>query len=468
VGNDARFQRLRELATPAVVDAMVDLVANGKDSELHRVNVVDFASARGLELDRVADAFVHASKLGLFDMSWNMLCPGCGGILDATAAVREIRSNYACTMCVTSYTPTLDEMVEVSFTVSPAVRSIVAHRPDEMSPVDYHREIYFAQALALPDADAWRALIAELTLEHEAVAPHEKVVLSLNLPAQFIIVFDPITHTCAFLDVKGEPVRERREIAVTFEHGTLDAARHELAPGPVRITLNNTTDRRIIVGVFIAGDKLHQLFHHRRAFYSAKQVLSNQVFRDLYRTDTLAIDQKLAISSLTVLFTDLKSSTELYERVGDLVAYDLVQKHFRVLADVVRSQGGAVVKTIGDAIMATFPSPDRGLNAALGSRDAMVRFNEARHSEDLLVKVGLHSGPCLAVMLNDRLDYFGHTVNVAARVQGLAGAQSVLATDAVVEYAPARAIIDERRLDLTPQRARLRGIKDEVVVYQVG
>jgi class 3 adenylate cyclase len=93
----------------------------------------------------------------------------------------------------------------------------------------------------------------------------------------------------------------------------------------------------------------------RRSFTTAKRLFTNQTFRDLYRTDTLTVDQRLKISSLTVLFTDLKASTELYERVGDLAAYDLVRKHFRVLSDVVRAQSGAVVKTIGDAVMATFP-----------------------------------------------------------------------------------------------------------------
>src|SRR4029079_19382269 len=93
----------------------------------------------------------------------------------------------------------------------------------------------------------------------------------------------------------------------------------------------------------------------RRPVLTAKRLLTNQTFRDLYRTDTLAIDQRLKITSLTFLFTDLKGSTGLYERVGALVAFDLVQAHFRVLHDIVAAESGAVVKTIGDAVMATFP-----------------------------------------------------------------------------------------------------------------
>ena len=115
------------------------------------------------------------------------------------------------------------------------------------------------------------------------------------------------------------------------------------------------------------------------------------------------------------LFTDLKGSTELYERVGDLVAYDLVRAHFRVLHEIVAAESGAVVKTIGDAVMATFPTPDRAMAAALKMREALKNLKG-----DLLLKIGIHEGPCLAVSLNDRQDYFGRTVNIAARVQGLA------------------------------------------------
>src|ERR671925_86869 len=102
----------------------------------------------------------------------------------------------------------------------------------------------------------------------------------------------------------------------------------------------------------------------RSSLLTAKRLLSNQTFRDIYHADTLDVDQRLKITSLTFLFTDLKGSTELYERVGDLVAYDLVRQHFRTLNDIVATEDGAVVKTIGDAVMATFLTPDHALAAA--------------------------------------------------------------------------------------------------------
>jgi class 3 adenylate cyclase len=220
-------------------------------------------------------------------------------------------------------------------------------------------------------------------------------------------------------------------------------------------------------GLWIAGDKLHELMGRRKPFLTAKRLLTNQVFRDIYGTDTIDVDQRLKITSLTFLFTDLKGSTELYERVGDLVAFDLVRAHFQVLNEIVAAEAGAVVKTIGDAVMATFPTPDRALAAALRMREAMGGLNHARNGEDLLLKIGIHEGPCLAVVLNDRQDYFGTTVNIAARVQALADSRSILATGPVVTHAQASTLLENSGLRPVAQQRSLRGITDELAVYEI-
>ena len=205
----------------------------------------------------------------------------------------------------------------------------------------------------------------------------------------------------------------------------------------------------------------------RRPFLTAKRLLSNQTFRDLYRTDTLDVDQRLQITSLTFLFTDLRGSTELYERVGDLVAFDLVKAHFRVLHEIVAAEAGAVVKTIGDAVMATFPTPDRAVAAALRMREAMRDLNRSNGREDLLLKIGVHEGPCIVVTLNERQDYFGQTVNIASRVQGLATAQSIFATGAVVNDARTATLLRDKALDPESHDVSLRGIERVVQVYAI-
>jgi class 3 adenylate cyclase len=224
---------------------------------------------------------------------------------------------------------------------------------------------------------------------------------------------------------------------------------------------------RVLPSVFVAAEGLHHLIGKRKPFLTAKRILTNQTFRDVYKADNLNIDQRLKITSLTFLFTDLKGSTALYERVGDLAAFDLVRAHFHALLEIIASEAGAVVKTIGDAVMATFTRPEQALAAGLRMRAAMERLNEERGTKDLVVKIGIHEGPCLAVMLNERQDYFGQTVNIAARVQGLSTSQAIHVTSPVISALAVEAIL--RKAEITPiqKHAALRGIADKIVVYEI-
>ena len=462
-----QFTTLRQSADPEIVAAIERLVSEGADHELSRINVLDFAGKRGLQAERAIAAFLHAARLGIFELSWNVLCPGCGGVLDTGATLKTVdRSEYSCALCAAGYEPTLDEMVEVTFTVSPRVRRIAAHDPDRLPLPEYFRQVFWGSGIDLPPDFA--RLIDEITLEAVELPPREKAILSLQLPAEFVIVFDPVTHSTQFLDVQGEATRERQTLALTIDrmHPPTGTA-ITLRPGPLRLSVENRTDVRVLPALWVAGHTLHELLGRRRPFLTAKRLLSNQTFLDIYRTSTLDVDQRLKITSLTFLFTDLKGSTELYDRVGDLAAFDLVRAHFRTLQEIVALEGGGVVKTIGDAVMATFPTPDRAVAAALRMREAMRSLKEGSEHEDLLLKIGIHEGPCLAVTLNERQDYFGQTVNIAARVQGLAFSRSIFATGSVVEHLEAAKLLETNGLEPVRQHHSLRGIAAALTVYEI-
>ncbi|MBY5855469.1 adenylate/guanylate cyclase domain-containing protein [Rhizobium ruizarguesonis] len=461
---DVLFAALRQAADPQTVECIENLVMRGSDRDLNRINALAFADAHGLDQEKTIAAFLHAARIGAFEMTWNVLCPGCGGVLDTGATLKTVdRDTYHCALCAAGYEPTLDEMVEVTFTVNPRVRRIAAHDPDRLPPFEYYRQIFFSSGVDLPDD--LEARFKRIQLEMIELDPGEKAFVSLQLPAQFVIIFDPVTHSAQFIDVQGEPTDERQTLSMVISHGHALNETVTLRPGLLRLTLENHTDRRVVPNVCIAGDELHDILGRRRAFLTAQRLLTNQSFRDIYRTDTLDIDQRLKITSLTFLFTDLRGSTALYERVGDLAAFDLVRAHFRVLHEIVATEAGAVVKTIGDAVMATFPSPDRAVAAALRMRDAMLRLNAERGSEDLLLKIGIHEGPCLAVSMNDRQDYFGQTVNIASRVQGLAEPQVILTTEAIVGNAQVSEILRESGITSASRMAELQGIGREVRIF---
>jgi class 3 adenylate cyclase len=465
---EALFMVLRQSADADAVAAIEHLVADGPDRALNRINALDFAAKTGLKEERAIAALLHAARLGIFDLSWNVLCASCGGVLDANATLQSVnRDEYRCAFCAAGYEPTLDEMVEVTFTVNPRVRKIAAHDPNALPIWDYYRQIFWSTSVDLPSDEEFDRQVPEITLDSIELPPGEKAILSLQLPAGSIIVFDPVTHTAQFLDVQGDPTRDRQHLSLVFNKLSAPTGTMTLRPGPFRLSVENRADTRVLPAVWIAGDALQALTGRRKPFMTAKRLLTNQTFRDIYRTGTLRVDQRLKITSLTFLFTDLKGSTELYERVGDLVAFDLVRAHFRVLLEIVSSEAGAVVKTIGDAVMATFPTPDRAVSAALRMREAMQRLNAERPREDLLLKIGIHEGPCLAVTLNDRQDYFGQTVNIAARVQNLAVSRSILATGPVVENRESSRLLATAGLKPESRRYALRGIANELTLYEI-
>lgn len=458
---------LRQSADDRVVDAIERLISDAADHQLCRINVLAFAQKNGFEEEKAITAFLHAASIGLFDISWNVLCPGCGGVLDTNTTLKTLqRDQYVCTLCAAGYEPTLDEMVEVTFTVAPRIRRIGAHNPEELPPVEYFRQIYWGSGVDLPE-EGFASLIDDFVIDTVELPGGEKAILSTHLPEGSVVVFEPVTHAVQFLDVKGEPTRERQSLSIIIDREHPHSQTLEMHPGPIRISFENRTSSRALPSVCLAGEALHEMLGKRRPFLTAKRLLTNQTFRDLYRTDTLDVDQRLKITSLTFLFTDLRGSTELYERVGDLVAFEIVRAHFRLLNEIVAAEAGAVVKTIGDAVMATFPTPDRAVAAALRMREAMRGLNEARGSEALLLKIGIHEGPCIAVSMNERQDYFGQTVNIASRVQGLATSQSIFATNAVVSDARSAEVLDAAKLTPVSQGAMLRGVASEVSLYVI-
>jgi class 3 adenylate cyclase len=463
---EALFAVLRQSASEAVVPAIETLVRDAPDRALCRINALKFAAQRELDEEETIATFLHAARLGIFELSWNVVCPGCGGVLGEGDTLKTIgHDDYVCALCASNYEASLDGMVEVTFTVTRRVRRIAAHDPHELPFAEYFRQVFWASAMDLPE-DVEHA-IGDVTLDTLELPAHEKAQLSLQLPDEFLIVFEPVTHAAQFIEVKGEPTRERQNLSIVFTGLRAPTTTMEMRPGPLRLSFENRTGERLLPGLWVAGDALHHLLDLRHPFLSAKRLLTNQVFRDLYGTDTLDAEQRLKITSLTFLFTDLKGSTELYERVGDLAAFDLVRAHFHVLHNIVASETGAIVKTIGDAVMATFPSPDRAVAAALRMRDAMDRLNTERGGEDLLLKIGIHEGPCLAVVLNERQDFFGQTVNIAARVQGLATSQAICATGQVVQHPQTSSLLAQRGLIPVVEQRELRGITDEYAVYEI-
>jgi class 3 adenylate cyclase len=201
---------------------------------------------------------------------------------------------------------------------------------------------------------------------------------------------------------------------------------------------------------------------------TAAMVSTLPEFRDLFSSEVLAPGLQLGVSRLCFLFTDLTGSTALYQRVGQARAFRIVQDQFTILAEVVSEHRGAIVKTIGDAIMATFSDPADALAAGLAMQREIHRLDLRGEADPAnLVRVGIHHGPCVAVTLNDRLDYFGTTVNIASRVEHEARGGQVTATADVCDSAEVQALLAREKVGVETAMVHLRGIDDPVRIYRL-
>jgi hypothetical protein len=171
------------------------------------------------------------------------------------------------------------------------------------------RQVFWSSGIDLPENAA--DVIGEATLDSIELPPGEKALMSLTLPAEFIIVFEPVTHAVQFLDVKGEPTRERQALSIMSSRRRMPPTDTtlEMRPGPLR-HLDREPHRapRAALGLDRGRHAAPPARPPEAVSHREAPAHQPELSRDL-RTDTLDVDQRLKITSLTFLFTDLKGST---------------------------------------------------------------------------------------------------------------------------------------------------------------
>src|SRR5213082_3308944 len=274
IETDTLLSALRQSAKPEPVSAIENLIQHGPDGELCRINALAFAARHKLDEEDVIATFLHGARLGIFDMSWNILCPACGGVLDSGATLKTVKqAEYTCVLCAIGCEPTLDEIVEVTFTISLRVRKIAAHDPGTLPWIEYYRQIFCSSGVDLPNDEALAKWIKETTLDAIELSAGEKVVLSLRLSEGEVDMFDPVLHMSQHLEVKGEPAGQSQSLSFVMTRDHAPSGTVQMRPGPLRITLENRLNVRTLPAIWIVSDKVHELVSKRRPFLTAKRLL---------------------------------------------------------------------------------------------------------------------------------------------------------------------------------------------------
>ena len=391
-------------------------IAEAVDIDAERIRPLALARRWAVPDRQVVEACLQAVRLGMLELRWDLLCPRCRGAKVNATSLDKLPTGAHCPTCNIDYDRDFSRNVELTFHAAQAIRPL--------------EEGEFCLLGPMSTPHIW----VHVTLE-----PGERREIELELAAGPYRL--RTLEAGPQVDIEHEGGRFPSVVV-----GAGEVTAGEPAP-PGMIALRNDGPQRrtlVVEDRRWAADAL-----------TADRATTYQAFRDLCSAEVLRPGDEVSIGRVALLFSDLKGSTALYEAVGDAAAYRLVRAHFAYLAAIVREHDGAVVKTIGDAVMAAFHDPVQALRAALAMQTRVREFN-ARNATPVLLKLGLHEGPCIAVTLNDRLDYFGQTVNLAARLQGESrGGDIVLSLPLARQPGAAAVVQDQPRRE---EEAMLRGV----------
>jgi len=449
---------------PSLVEHLGRWIRTAPDEELFQLDVFDWAKQHGTSDEEALDLFLHAAKAGIFELKWGVLCPFCGMLLQTPGGLRALGPNPHCRMCRVSFPASADDQIQVTFSLEPGIRKLRYYDPEGLDPIRDVMKMFYSptfEPLVKPQD------LAEVLRAGVALRPGDSGVLRGDITRGLATVFSPNVHAVAFLHpTPGGST----EVELEIHDGAMLPAERAIGPGPVALHVTNRTNYH--VSAFLLDFPDHPSDHSEpppplaqiRPYLTGKRVLTSQTFRDLFRTETIG-ENGLSIKNLAMVFTDLQASTALYERVGDIRALELVRSHFEKLNEVVRRHRGAIVKTIGDAVMAVFGDPERAIGAAAGMNRAVRKIDA--DGETLALKIGVHAGSCIAIQTNHQIDYFGSAVNVAARVQGVAAGGEIVVTDTIWNAPGVQGLVEDFGLEATPDRVDLRGIAMGVSVYRL-
>jgi class 3 adenylate cyclase len=406
----------------ACVDALVDWLRTGDDPDLHRIQIRERARVWGLPEQDLLRTALHATRAGLLTLSWDTVCPHCRGVRDENATLAELAAHSRCHACQVTFSTDTQESVEVTFRVHSSVRDV----PDQVycSAEPSKKDHIRVQRTVAPGAQV---------AIHPGLAPGRYTVWRERDGGWYLDVGEGGAQTVAWAQ------HPPGTVVATSPDATIELANETQAPGTFRIEQARWSDHALRAG----------------------HLLSFQEFRDLFSEDYIGADVRLGVGEQTLLFTDVVGSTAFYTARGDPAAFVEIKKHFDEVFAIVGQNRGAVVKTIGDAVMASFVNP---VDAVRASRQIHDAFPPKRTDTPIRLRISLNTGPCIAVRLNANADFFGGTVNVAAKLQALAEGYQIAMSEATYRAPSVAEYLAEQHAELEIMAYTSKALPEPVAV----
>src|SRR5262245_53173499 len=224
--------------SPRVISKFEALIRSGDDLSLYRINPLAFARDRGIAEGEIIDLFLHATRNGLFDMSWDVVCPQSGMVLERFGALRTLKTHYLCGLCDVSGETDLDDFIEVTFTVSPQLRRLPFHDPQSLSVEDFHWKLRFLSGripgLQVQFLDFLQGLVRGLTF-----LPPGTTTLRADLGPGALAGVNIQTQAAFALPIVGDPGPAPTHLSIKYDGQRFSPSLAAVPPGPIIIEVEN-------------------------------------------------------------------------------------------------------------------------------------------------------------------------------------------------------------------------------------
>lgn len=403
-------------------EALQGLLCGGRPLELQQMRPYALADRWGLDREEVLLGLLAGVPVGLLELYWSVRCTRCQGEVASSTSLSDLADHASCASCRLDTVTDLADNVEVRFAPHPGILTRETGRFCSVFP---------------------------------AGAPEIRCVWELHGDADVQV---PVQPGLWLLGRGGdEPdlrlvVGDQGATEVTWTPGASGSVPVRAGVLTVRVRPGDARGRVQLMEADRRGDAV-----------SAATLTTLPRYRAALGDDVVAPDARVTARAVSLVFTDLSGSTAMYQALGDARAYAVVRDHFRVLKAVIDAHGGVLVKTIGDAVMASFDRPDVAVAAALEMSSAFARFAATLGlASPPRLNVGVHVGQALAVHSDDLgEDYFGSTVNLAARAQGAAQDGAIVITESVRVASGVGDLLTEHARTPEAFRRHLKGIGEQ-------
>jgi class 3 adenylate cyclase len=424
----------------------------GSDREVYRVCPIRWGADRGLDGDAAAAVLLRATSAGLLRISWDLNCPGCGTIINSVERLGDVDNHFECDVCDKSRDLALDDWIMVTFTVRPDVRALPFHDPASLALRERFIQCDMGRGVVMVNGERVEDHYDRRLAGIELLEPGAKTTFHLDAVEGLFLMSPNGARPIVASPATAGTTPFELDLAIGADR-VLAGLPAQVPVGPVTVRVRN--DSAFAQRVIVFQSECYLRFGPP-AGYNAARLIHHPVYRALFPPH-LACCGGLQIRSVSILFSDLVESTAMYQELGDLRAYGKVREHFAAVAPVIDRHRGLWVKDIGDAVMASFTSAADAVAAAL----EMVRV--VREQAHLDLKIGINTGACIGVTYRGHFDWFGSTVNLAARIQSLAGPGEVCVSSATYE----RAGDSVQGLPASEVQTAVRGIDEPVVAYRL-